>query len=86
MDEKNQKIDDVLDTTGLMCPLPAVKTALKLEGMDIGQTLEIITTDEISKVDLPEWCKQTGNDLIDIVEDDKSIHITIRKAKESGRW
>ncbi len=84
--EKEQKADIVLDASGLVCPLPAVKTSLRLESMAIGETLEVITTDEISKADLPEWCKQTGNELIEIVERDGVIHIYIRKMKESGRW
>ncbi len=84
--EKEHKVDIVLDASGLVCPLPAVKTSLKLESMAIGETLEVITTDEISKVDLPEWCRQTGNELIELVESDGAIHIYIRKKKESGRW
>ena len=82
----NSKADVVLDAAGLLCPLPAVKTSLKLEKMAMGQVLEVITTDEISKTDLPLWCKQTGNELVKIVEDDQAIHIFVRKLKESGRW
>jgi len=76
------KADVVLDCAGLVCPMPAVKTAMELEKLDLGQVLEVITTDEVSKVDLPEWCKQTGNELIEIVESDGAFHIFIRKLKK----
>lgn len=74
--------DVVLDAGGLICPLPAVKMAMQLEKMEIGEVLEVITTDEISKVDLPLWCRQTGNELVDIVEDNETFHIFVRKLKK----
>ena len=80
--EKNVKADVVLDAAGLVCPLPAVKTAMQLEKMEIGEVLEVITTDEISKVDLPLWCEQTGNELLEIVDENETFHIFVRKLKK----
>jgi len=80
--EESSKSNAVLDASGLVCPLPAVKTAMQLEKMEIGEVLEVITTDEISKVDLPLWCEQTGNELIEIVEAGETFHIFIRKLKK----
>lgn len=80
--EKDVKSDFVLDASGLVCPLPAVKTAMQLEKMELGEVLEVITTDEVSKVDLPLWCKQTGNELVDIVEDNETFRIFVRKLKK----
>ena len=80
--DKDVRADVVLDASGLVCPLPAVKTAMQLEKMEIGEVLEVITTDEISKVDLPLWCRQTGNELIEIVEENETFHIFVRKLKK----
>ncbi len=80
--QKDIKADVVLDASGLVCPLPAVKTAMQLEKMEIGEVLEVITTDEVSKVDLPLWCRQTGNELVEIVEDKQAFHIFVRKLKK----
>ena len=80
--ENGVTADFVLDCAGLVCPMPAVKTAMQLEKMELGQVLEVITTDEVSKVDLPQWCKQTGNELVDIVEDNEAVHIYVRKLKK----
>ncbi len=73
------KSDVTLDATGLMCPLPAVKTALALEKMLLQEVLEIITTDEISLTDLPRWCEETGQQLVAIVEKPTAAHIYVRK-------
>jgi TusA-related sulfurtransferase len=69
----------VLDATGLVCPMPAVKTALALERMSGGQILEVITTDELSQVDLPVWCRQTGHELLHVGETNGSTRIFVRK-------
>lgn len=56
-----------------------VKTAMRLEQMIVGEVLEVLTTDEVSKVDLPAWCLETGNELISIVDGGDVYKIYIRK-------
>lgn len=68
-----------LDATGLSCPLPSVKTALALEQMEIGQVIEILTDDPVSKRDLPIWAQSTGNELLGVKEENKVIKIYLRK-------
>lgn len=73
-------IDRTLDAKGLSCPMPSVKTALALEQMEIGQVIEILTDDPVSKRDLPVWAESTGNELLEIKEEDRVIKIYLRKA------
>ena len=77
--ETDIRADVILDATGLMCPLPAVKTALALEKMAPQEVLEVITTDELSLTDLPRWCEETGNQLVGIAKKPTAAHIYIRK-------
>lgn len=72
-------IDRTLDAKGLSCPMPSVKTALMLEGMEAGQVLEVLTDDPVSKRDLPVWAQSTGNTLLGIKEEDKTIKIYLKK-------
>lgn len=73
------KPDYILDAKGLCCPMPAVKTALQLEHMKQGEVVEVLTTDAVSKRDLPKWCENTGNELLDIIDSDEVLKIFIRK-------
>lgn len=73
------KPDETLDATGLLCPLPAVKTAMHLERMEVGQMLLVLTTDNISKTDLPAWCRETGNECVSMVDEGEVFKIYIRK-------
>ncbi len=73
------KPDVVLDAIGLLCPMPAVKTAMELEKMKKGEIIEVLTSDHISKKDLPAWCKETGNSLVAVDDDGEVFKIKIRK-------
>lgn len=73
------KIDKTLDARGLCCPMPSVKTALALEQMGTGEVLEVITDDPVSRRDLPVWAESTGNVLLGLKDEDKTIKIYLKK-------
>lgn len=58
-------IDKELDTSGLNCPLPILKTKKALAEMTSGQILRVIATDAGSMQDFATFAKQTGNELIE---------------------
>ena len=58
------KIDQTLDCKGLSCPMPMMKLAKALKGLNSGDVLEMLGTDPGTKSDLPKWCKKTGNSII----------------------
>ena len=37
-----------------------------IDPLAAGQTLEILSTDSTVEVDLPAWCRMTGNDLLSL--------------------
>lgn len=59
--------------------MPSVKTALALEGMEPGMVLEVLTDDPVSKRDLPVWAQSTGNILLGLEEEDRTIKIYLKK-------
>jgi TusA-related sulfurtransferase len=58
------KEDQVLDCTGLLCPMPIVKTSNAMKELDTGQILKMIATDAGSPPDIEAWSRQTGNELL----------------------
>lgn len=54
----------VLDTKGLLCPAPIIKTSQAIKQVQVGQILEVLATDPGSKLDLTAWSKMTGNELL----------------------
>ena len=59
------QIDQELDTRGLNCPLPILKAKKALTGMQSGQLLKVISTDQGSLRDFAVFAKQTGNELLE---------------------
>jgi len=71
--------DQVLDASGLNCPMPILKTKKALSKMDAGQILEVISTDAGSVKDIEAFCNQTGNKLISINEDGGKYVFTLER-------
>ena len=53
--------DKTLDTKGLACPLPILKTKKALSELPKGATLEVLATDPGSVPDFTAFCETTGN-------------------------
>ena len=65
-----------LDLTGLNCPIPVLKTKKLLATMVSGQQLRVITSDPAAKVDLQDFCRKSGNHLIEQYQE-QDLLITI---------
>lgn len=75
-----QAVDKELDTSGLSCPLPILKTKKMLAEMTSGQTVRVVATDAGSVRDFQAFSKQTGNPLLGQMEDGaRFIHLMQRK-------
>ena len=63
------KEDQVLDCSGMLCPLPVVKTSKAIKQLDSGQILKMIATDPGAPPDMEAWARQTGNELLRSMEE-----------------
>jgi tRNA 2-thiouridine synthesizing protein A len=61
----NIEIAARVDASGLSCPLPIVKAAQAVKGVEPGQVVEVIATDPGSVKDFEAWAKATGNVLVE---------------------
>jgi tRNA 2-thiouridine synthesizing protein A len=69
-----------LDLAGLKCPLPALKTRKALKSLAAGDRLEVLCTDPLSVIDIPNLIRETG-DKVEITERNESrIVFLIEKA------
>lgn len=60
--------DMTLDTSGLTCPMPLLKTKKTLKGMAAGQILEVLGTDPGSKNDIPNFGNKDGNQFLGMLD------------------
>ena len=71
MDASTIQADETLDTRGLTCPMPLLKTKKALKPMKAGQVLEILGDDPGSKKDIPDWSGKGGNEFIGMADADE---------------
>jgi tRNA 2-thiouridine synthesizing protein A len=75
-----ESADAVLDCTGMSCPLPVIKTAQAINGIESGQVLQLIATDPGVEPDMNAWTRRTGNELLGIEKVGDAFHVYIRRA------
>lgn len=58
------EFDQELDTRGLLCPIPILKTKVAMDKLQPGQVLKVVTTDPGSVRDMEAFARQTRNPLL----------------------
>ncbi|MCK9419813.1 MAG: sulfurtransferase TusA family protein [Nitrospirae bacterium] len=79
MDVKDIKPDEILDCVGLSCPMPILKTSVRIKEMKQGQVLEVQSDDEGIEKDMPVWCRMTGNEYLGLARDGEEYRVYVRK-------
>ncbi len=76
------KIHKTLDARKLSCPVPVLKSKKEIMKLEVGQILEILTTDPGSKRDIPAWVNMTGQELITTEDrENEEFRFIVKKLK-----
>jgi TusA-related sulfurtransferase len=81
MKEEEVHVAVVLDTFGLLCPMPIIKTAARIKKMERGEVLKVLSDDPGILEDMPAWCITSGNELITIEQIGDEFHAYVRKRR-----
>jgi len=73
---------DTLDARGLLCPMPVVKAAKAIRGIEVGEVLKVLATDRGALADFPAWADDTGNELMESREEDGVFIFYIKRLQE----
>jgi len=79
-EEKEDKKRISVNACGLQCPGPIVKLSEALSGAEVGDVVEITTTDPSFGADIEGYCRRTGNVLEEISSEKGNLVANIRKA------
>lgn len=79
MSDMLESVDVELDTSGLNCPLPILKTKKALNTMLSGQLIRVVATDPASRIDFAAYCAQTGHQLIEESAENGRFVFVLRK-------
>lgn len=68
----------LLDVTGLKCPLPILKAKKALAAMQAGEVLTVLATDAGAPDDFAAFCRQTGHVLLESSEKDGTYRLAVK--------
>ena len=72
--------DQSLDVRGLLCPIPILRTAQRMRDLPAGARLEVVGDDPGIVEDMPVWCEETGNRLVEMGREGELVRCLVEKA------
>jgi tRNA 2-thiouridine synthesizing protein A len=75
------QIDKTIDARGMACPGPLMNLIGAIRQGQVGDVLEVLSSDEGSKTDIPAWVAKAKHDLIETVPEDGYARFIVRKAR-----
>jgi len=73
------KGDLLLDTVGLYCPIPIIRTAEAAVKLDGGRIIEVLSDDRVILYDMPAWCRSAGHEYLGYREEEDHWRLFVRK-------
>jgi tRNA 2-thiouridine synthesizing protein A len=70
-----------IDARGAFCPGPLMELIAALKLVDVGDEIEILSSDKGSAKDIPEWVAKVGHEMVGVTEEDGYDSIVVKKAK-----
>ncbi|HIJ22642.1 MAG: sulfurtransferase TusA family protein [Gammaproteobacteria bacterium] len=66
-----------IDTQGLLCPMPVIRAQDKVEELQPGDRLEVLSSDPGAMNDIPAWCRINGHTVLEKVQQGREVRILI---------
>ena len=70
-----------IDARGSFCPGPLMELIATLKLCEVGDEIEVWSSDRGSAKDIPEWVAKVGHQLVSSEEKEDYWSIVVRKAK-----
>ena len=77
---KNLDVTQTVDARGTACPGPLLAAKKAVGNIESGEVLEILSSDEGTKNDIPKWCQKMEHMFLGIVEEDSYTRLFLKKA------
>jgi len=72
----------VVDSRGSFCPGPITDLFKAYRSSQIGDVIELLATDPAAKADVTAWAQRSGNELLDIIDEQGYIRIIVKITKK----
>jgi TusA-related sulfurtransferase len=72
----------VVDSRGTSCPGPITDLFKAYRNAQLGDVIELLTTDPAAKPDVEAWARRSGNEVLDVVNEPDHIRIIVKITKK----
>jgi TusA-related sulfurtransferase len=76
---KGLKSDKIVDARGTACPGPLLAAKKAVADIQPGQIMEIISSDEGTKSDIPRWCNKMDYKYFGSIDEDGIYRLFLKK-------
>jgi TusA-related sulfurtransferase len=70
-----------IDARGMPCPGPLMSLIGAIREGAVGDLIEVMSSDEGSKTDIPAWVQKARHELVDVIVADGFARFIVRKAR-----
>jgi TusA-related sulfurtransferase len=70
-----------IDARGMPCPGPLMSLIGAIRQGQVGDVINVLSSDEGSKTDIPAWVAKAGHDLIEVVPEEGYARFVVRKVR-----
>jgi TusA-related sulfurtransferase len=70
-----------IDARGMPCPGPLMSLIGAIREGTVGDVIEVLSSDEGSKTDVPAWVQKAGHELVDVIVDDGFARFVVHKVR-----
>lgn len=70
-----------IDARGMPCPGPLMSLIGAIREGQVGDVIEVLSSDEGSKADIPAWVAKAGHEMMSIDPDEGFTHFIIKKVR-----
>jgi TusA-related sulfurtransferase len=71
----------MIDARGMPCPGPLMSLIGAIREAAVGEIIEVLSSDEGSKTDIPAWLTKARHELVEVVSEDGYSRFVVRKAR-----
>ena len=73
--------DRLIDARGMPCPGPLMTLIGAIREGTVGDVIEVLSSDEGSKTDIPAWVHKAGHELLEVVPEEGYARFVVRKER-----
>ncbi|MCY3411872.1 MAG: sulfurtransferase TusA family protein [Candidatus Heimdallarchaeota archaeon] len=79
------EVKETIDARGSMCPGPLMELVRAIKEAEVGDIIDLLSSDAGSPKDIPAWLDKTGHELVEIRAEGDFNHIVVKKGEKKQR-